>query len=176
MAEPFMAQISMFAGNFAPRAWAFTDGQLLPIASNSALFSLMGATYGGDARTTFAVPDLRARSPLHAGNGGATGLRSHQLGARGGAESFHITTANIPPHSHALVAERGPATTGDPEGAMLATHANFAYRPYNRGNAEKTMASQSIAPSGSGLPIQSQSPYCAVNFILALQGIFPSRS
>lgn len=174
MADPFLAEIVMFGSNFAPRGWALTDGQLLPISSNSALFSLLGTIYGGDGRTSFALPDLRGRSPMHPGNG--AGLSPRQLGQRGGSEQFTITNSNMPSHSHSMHAETGVGNSPDPSNNMLALSvAGNTYRPYNA-NADKTMASQAIGHTGGGQSIFKQSPFLAVNFIIAMQGIFPSRS
>jgi len=174
MSDPFIAEIVMFGGNFAPRSWAFTDGQLLAISSNTALFSLIGATYGGDARTTMALPELRGRMPVHAGRG--PGLSDVRLGQSGGSEQFSVTTSNMPSHNHTVFAERGPSSTPSPDNAMLASQQGNAFKPFNSANGEFTMASQSIGNSGGGQPVQKVSPYTAVNFIIALFGIFPSRS
>jgi len=174
MSDPFIAEIVMFGGNFAPRSWAFTDGQLLAISSNTALFSLIGTTYGGDGRTTMQLPDLRSRSPVHAGDG--PGLQPIRLGQKGGTEQFTITTANLPSHSHSLMAERGPASSPSPDNAMIASHPVNAYKPYNSANGEFIMASQSVSNTGSGQSVNKVSPYTAVNFIIALFGIYPSRS
>jgi len=174
MANPFLAEIVMFGGSFAPRSWSFTDGQILAIASHSALFSLLGTIYGGDGRTSFALPDLRSRSPLHPGNG--PGLSATRLGQKGGAEQFTLTTSQMPPHSHSMFAERGPASASSPENAMIASHPDNAFKPYNSGNGEFTMASQSLGNTGGGQPVYKVSPFTAVNFIIAMQGVFPSRS
>ena len=128
MSDPFIAEIVMFGGNFAPRSWAFTDGQIQPIASNTALFSLIGTIYGGDGRTTMALPDLRSRMPVHPGNG--PGLSSVQLGQKGGAQQFTIRTSEMPSHSHSMIAENGLASSPDPNNNMLATSgAGPLYRP-----------------------------------------------
>jgi len=174
MANPFLAEIVMFGSNFAPRGWALTDGQLLAISSNSALFSLLGTAYGGDGRTTFGLPDLRGRSPLHAGHG--PGLSSIRLGQKGGTQQFTVRTNEMPSHNHSLVAERGPASTPSPDNAMLAAQTVPAFKPYNSANGEFLMASQSMGNTGGGQPITKVSPFTAVNFLIALQGIFPSRS
>ena len=174
MSDPFIAEIVMFGGNFAPRTWAFTDGQLLAISSNTALFSLIGTIYGGDGRTTMQLPDLRSRSPLHPGNG--PGLSTTRLGQQGGAEQFTITTTTMPQHSHSMFAERGPSSTASPDNAMLASQPGNAFKPYNSANGEFTMAAQSVGNTGGGQPVQKVSPYTAVNFIIALFGIYPSRS
>lgn len=174
MANPFLAEIVMFGGNFAPRGWAYTSGQLLAISSNSALFSLLGCTFGGDCRTSFGLPDLRSRTPLHPGNG--PGLSSTRLGQKGGTQQFTVLTANMPSHNHTMLAERGPASSASPDNAMLASQPGNAFKPYNAANGEFVMASQSMGNTGGQQPISKVSPFTAVNFIIALQGVFPSRS
>ena len=174
--EPFIAQIILFGGNFAPRGWAFCDGQLLPIAENSALFSILGTTYGGDGRTTFALPDLRGRAPIHAGNG--PGLSDHRLGSRAGTENNTLTTAQIPSHNHApqLHAVSEDGTTQVPTDANHADDTRG--QPYKPGGTLVNMATDSISSSnvGGNQPISNMQPYLAMNYIIALQGIFPSRN
>jgi len=174
MSDPFIAEIVMFGGNFAPRSWAFTDGQLLPISQNSALFSLIGAIYGGDARTTMGLPDLRSRNPVHAGRG--PGLTPRQLGERGGSQEFTMFASEMPQHSHSMFAERGPASASSPDNAMIASHPDNAFKPFNSGNGEFIMGTQSIGNTGGGQSVQKVSPYSAVNFIISLFGVYPSRS
>lgn len=191
MSEPFIAEIIMFGGNFAPRSWAFCEGQLLPISQNQALFSLVGTIYGGDGRTTFALPDFRGRVPLHHGRG--PGLSDYRQGRQGGTENVTLSQLQIPSHTHTatvdlkarLNAEKGPANSNDPEGNMIASHAGGnAFKPYNA-NEDKLMAEQAITNNGTTVTNQntggSQShtnlqPYLAISFIIALQGIFPSRN
>lgn len=175
MASPFLAEIVMFAGDFAPRGWAYTSGQLMAISSNSALFSLLGCTYGGDCRTSFALPELRGRTPLHPGRG--PGLSTTRLGQRGGTQEFTIFNSQLPSHSHHMVAENGLASSPAPDNNMLSTSgAGLVYKAFNSGNGEKLMASQSIGNTGGGQPVNKVSPFTSVNFIIALQGVFPSRS
>ncbi|MEZ6135456.1 MAG: tail fiber protein [Pirellulaceae bacterium] len=171
MSEPFIGQIIMFGGNFAPRGWAFCDGQLLPIAQNTALFSILGTTYGGDGRTTFGLPDLRGRVPLHAGSG--PGLSPRPLGFRGGSESVVLQVANLPAHSHSLKASTNEATTQVPTGQVLA---DARLNAYGAGPAAAVMEDSSIGSTGGNQPIGIAPPQLAINFIIALQGIFPSRS
>lgn len=163
MAEPFLGEIRLFAGNFAPRGWAFCNGQALPIAQNAALFSLLGTTYGGDGRTTFALPDLRGRVPLHPD-------ANVVYGAQGGAETVTLAAANLPAHRHAVPAAAGAATTGDPrEGPpALARVPTFA-----AGSAAPMDAR--LEPAGGGQPHDNMGPYTVVSFIIALEGIFPAR-
>ncbi len=158
--EPFIGMIMLFAGNFAPKGWAFCNGQLLSIAQNSALFSILGTTYGGDGKTTFALPDLRGRAPIHWGQG--PGLRNYQLGEHGGAETVSLTAANLPPHTHAL--SFGPDPAGDPSDGVVAS-----------ATQEKVHAG-ATQPAGGGQPIENRPPYVAVTYIIALEGIYPSRS
>ena len=167
--EPFIGQIMMFAGNFPPRGWAFCDGQLLSIASNTALFSILGTTYGGDGRTTFGLPDLRGRFPMHYGNG--PGLTSRTWGEKSGSES-HST---VPGHSHVvnIPGSSAEGESGQPAGAFLAA-GEFPALPY--GPASDT----SLAPFNTGTtgvsPVNHMNPFQTVSFCIALQGIFPSRN
>lgn len=168
-ADPFIGEIIMFAGNFAPRGWALCDGQLLPISSNTALFSLLGTIYGGDGSTTFALPDLRGRFPIHPGNG--PGLTSVRQGQRGGSETHTLSTDNLPPHSHTMnIASNNEGNSTQPTGNVLAVSDD---RNYVSGTGEPMGSSSSI---GGSQAVNHLPPYNAVNFIIALQGIFPSRS
>ncbi len=169
--EPFLAQIIMFGGNFAPRGWAFCDGQLLPISSNQALFSLLGTTYGGDGRTTFALPDLRGRVAMHPGNG--PGLTSRNLGQRGGSETNTLSTAQLPVHNHTFnlpAKEEGNADA--PDAAFIAGDGTSSFGT----TSDATMASATTNNTGSSQSVNNIQPYTCVNFIIALQGTFPSRS
>jgi len=178
MSSPFIGEIKMFGGTFAPRGYAFCDGQLLPIAQNSALFSLLGTTYGGDGRTTFALPDLRGRVAIHQGNG--PGLSNYRLGQKAGAESVTLTTAQLPPHSHAATAHAvAPAgNSNDAAGNFWADDAGGASATYHGGPANATMnaGAVSIANAGGGSPHTNVQPYLVINYIIALVGLFPSRS
>jgi microcystin-dependent protein len=167
--EPFIAEIMIFAGNFPPRGWAFCDGQLLPISQNTALFSLLGTTYGGNGQTTFALPDLRGRVPVHAGQG--LGLSSVSLGEVGGAEVVTLTGAQSPAHVHEVAASNGGATASRPSNNFLA--AGGAYATASDGT---TMNPAMIRNSGGGQPHENRQPYLALNFCIALQGIFPARN
>jgi microcystin-dependent protein len=185
MAIPFIGEIQMFGGNFAPRNYAFCNGQLLSIAQNTALFAILGTTYGGDGRTTLGLPDLRGRIPVHAGNG--PGLSSRRLGSTGGAETTTLSNVGqLAPHKHTHIenptlqgAPTGTAAnTSDPSGASLASvllynDAGEALDAVMQAGAEDHSAEASI---GNSQPINNMAPYQAVSFIIALQGIFPPRN
>lgn len=177
MGSPFLAEIIMFGGNFAPRGWAFCDGQLLPIAQNTALFSLLGTTYGGDGRTTFALPSLRGRAPMHAGRG--PGLSTRRLGEKSGTETVILNTNEMPNHGHsaALHGESQAANSANPNGRMLAGPGTDIYADVNA-STDLAMASQSIVEQtvGGNQPHTNMQPFLALNFIIAVQGTFPSRS
>ena len=170
--EPFLGEIIMFGGNFAPRGWAFCDGQLLPISQNQALFSLLGTIYGGDGRTTFALPDLRGRVSIHQGNG--PGLSDYRLGSKGGAENVTLTAAQIPAHNHAIKAANQGGDDSDPTTANgFGSAANDLYLETAPGT---TMQNGIMSNTGGNQQHTNIQPYLAINFIIALQGTFPSRS
>lgn len=178
MSEPFLGEIRSFGFNFAPRGWAECNGQLLPISSHSALFSLLGTMYGGDGRTTFGLPDLRGRSSLHQGEG--PGLSNVRMGQRGGTQSITLTTDNLPSHTHAaqLHGEDAIANKKNPNNKMLAksTIDNIYAAPVPANN--KIMAPESIVvqATGGGQAFANASPYLVVNMCIALEGLFPPRS
>ena len=171
-----IGMIFMFGGNFAPRGWAFCDGQLLPINQNQALFSILGTTYGGDGRTTFGLPDLRGRVPIHPGTG--PGLSPLDLGRKSGAENVTLTAQQIPSHNHALrhtsdiglAIKDNPTQTGDAFGVV----AHDGY--FNMPPTKSSIATPVIENTGGGQPFDIHQPYQCVNFIIALQGLYPSRS
>jgi microcystin-dependent protein len=175
MQDPWLGEIALVAFNFAPVGWAMCNGQLLSIAQNTALFSLLGTTYGGDGQKTFALPDLRSRVPLHFGQG--TGLSSYSLGQAVGVESVTLQTQQIPAHTHAYTPQA--STTGgtavSPAGALWATSAT-GDTIYRTGASNASMAAQSLGQTGGGQPHENRQPTLALNYIIALQGIFPSRS
>ena len=176
MSEPFIGEIRMFGGNFAPRGWAFCDGQLLEISQNDALFSLLGTTYGGDGRSTFGLPDLRGRSPLHAGQG--PGMGTHRLGDMGGAEYVVLNTNQMPAHGHQaqMNCNEGPGDSASPRGTVLARDASGMTASYH--GEPNTMMSEegvTVAYAGGGQSHDNMSPYLAVHFMIALVGIYPSR-
>jgi microcystin-dependent protein len=157
----------MFAGNFAPAGWMFCEGQLLPISENETLFQLIGTTYGGDGESTFALPDLRGRIPIHQGNG-------FILAETGGAEEITLTVNQIPAHSHPMLASNDTATAVNPAGNMPAT-TNVAKKIYAAANSPTTpMAPQSVGPTGGSQPHTNFQPYLCVDFIISLFGIYPS--
>lgn len=172
--DPFIGEIIMFGGNFAPRGWALCDGQLLPIASNSALFSILGTIYGGDGRTTFALPDLRGRVPMHAGNG--PGLSDRRLGSRGGQETVTLTTSQIPAHHHTIFAISAVGDSNDPSSRLLANTGAFDNEYSANTSGYVTMSSNMVGNTGGGQYHTNVQPFLCVNFIIALQGVFPSRS
>lgn len=170
MSEPFIAEIRIFAGNFAPRGWAFCNGQLLPIAQNTALFSLIGTIYGGDGRTTTALPDLQGRAAMHPGRG--PGLTDRRLGERGGVTEVTLTEAQMPQHNHTVVVEN------DNEGMETNPDEQFLANKeiYNDGGGLVAMSTDAIGPQGGNQPHNNMQPYIAINYIIALVGLYPSRS
>ena len=172
MAEPFLGQILMVGFNFAPRGWAYCNGQLLPIAQNTALFSLLGTTYGGNGQTTFALPNLQSRVPIHFGQG--AGLSAYSLGETGGQESVTLTTPQMPAHNHtaALNASGGAGSDGSPTGNYLADGNQYTSSTNTSMNANAV----AIGIAGGTQPHSNIQPYLGLNFIIALEGIFPSRN
>lgn len=174
MSEPFVGEIRMFAGNFAPRGWAFCDGQLLAVSQNDALFSLLGTIYGGDGRTTFGLPDMRGRLPIHAGHG--PGLSERRLGAKGGAENVTLTVNQMATHSHKVVASGATGTERSPQSNTLAkVTAGNLYRVGQPGLPLQSMATSAIGQIGGSRSHTNLMPYLCVHFIIALFGIYPSR-
>lgn len=177
ISDPTLGEIAMFAGNFAPKGWAFCDGQLLPISQNTALFSILGTTYGGNGQTTFALPDLRGRVPVHVGTG--PGLSSYILGQKGGAERITLSVTNIPSHTHVVNAFKATGGAADPTNALLAKYGTTVPPdgPYVSGKTpDTTLDNQTIGNTGGGQPVDVRPPSLGINFIIALVGIFPSRS
>lgn len=191
--DPFIGQIIQFGGNFEPRGWAFCDGRLLPISQYSALFSILGTTYGGDGRTTFALPDLRGRVPIHHGKG--PGLSDYRLGQKGGQENVTLNITQIPSHSHNAQTARiqgdvivgvtdNTANTQEPKESLLSkTNGNVAYNSFKddisgklAGVSHDLNLTGQVSNTGGNLSHENRQPYTCINFIIALQGIFPSRS
>lgn len=170
MSEPFIAEVRIFAGNFAPRGWAFCNGQLLPIAQNTALFSLVGTTYGGNGQSTFGLPDLQGRAPMHRGNG--PGLNARQLGEKGGSATVTVTEAQMPAHTHALQASDQPAISSQPAGNLPAITREDIY---SASGTPVPMRPDALTPTGGGQAHNNMQPFLALYFIIALTGIYPSR-
>jgi microcystin-dependent protein len=171
MTEPYLAEIRMFAGNFAPSGWAFCNGQLLPIDQNQAIFALIGTFYGGNGTTTFALPDFQGRVPIHMGQG--AGLSSYDVGQAGGGETVTLSTAQIPSHNHGVAVNPSNGTRSSPVGNVPATTLG---EDYTTATTELRMNADMITKTGSGEPHPNIQPYLAVSFIIALEGIFPSRN
>jgi microcystin-dependent protein len=165
MSEPFLAEIRIFGFNFAPRGWAFCDGQILPISQNQSLYSLLGTTYGGDGRTSFALPDLRGRAPMHTGEG-------HHLGQKAGEETHTLSVTEMPDHDHSLHASSQNGDAPVAPGNVLATALNL----YRGADNRTPLRSGSVASAGGSQAHDNMQPSLAVNFGIALQGLFPSRN
>lgn len=172
--DPFLGEIRMVGFNFAPRGWAFCAGQLLPISENIALFSVLGTTYGGNGISNFALPDLRSRVPICMGNG--AGLSTYEIGQKGGAETVTLTVAQLPAHSHPLMGSAIEATAITPSGNTLASKARVPLYTNSSPEPTQTFNGASIGATGGNEPFQILPPYLSVNYIIALEGIFPSSS
>lgn len=175
--DPFVAEIRIFPFNFPPKGWAFCNGQLMPISQNTALFSLLGTTYGGDGKSTFALPDLQGNVPMHPGQG--PGLSLHDLGEQGGSETVTLLESEIPAHAHLV--GRAKADGGDsvtPAGSVWAQSGagRGAAALYKEAPATGTVNPNSLAPTGGDLPHNNMQPYLTLNFCIALQGVFPPRT
>jgi microcystin-dependent protein len=174
MTDQFVAEIRMFPFNFPPTGWAFCDGQIMPISQNTALFSLLGTVYGGDGKSTFALPDLQGAAAIQPGQG--QGLSLRDLGEMSGVESITLLTSEIPVHTHVQMADTfDPADLGAPAPARVLAQSSgvFAYQPSTAGKV--AMSPKSLALAGGGLPHNNMMPYLTLNFCIALQGIFPQR-
>lgn len=172
--DPFVAEIRIFPFNFAPKGWAFCSGQILPLSQNTALFSLLGTTYGGNGQSNFALPNLDGRAPMHPGQG--PGLSLHDLGEMGGSETVSLLISEIPGHNHALKANTTAATKSTPAGNSLSRVSGAT--PFATPPATPTvnLAAQSISPAGGGQPHNNMQPYLTLNFCIALQGVYPPRT
>ncbi|MDN5923579.1 MAG: tail fiber protein [Xanthomonadales bacterium] len=174
MADPFVAEIRIFPFNFVPEGWAFCDGQLLPLSQNTALFSLLGTTYGGNGKSNFALPDLQGRAPMHPGQG--PGLSLHDLGESGGSETVSLLESEVPSHNHGLLSLGTPGNRTTPAGNTIARPtAGVAFVP-SAGASLVPMSQQALAPNGSDQPHNNMQPYLTMYFCIALQGVFPPRS
>lgn len=172
--DPFVAEIRIFGFNFAPKGWAFCDGQLLPLSQNTALFSLLGTTYGGNGKSNFALPDMQGNAPMHPGQG--PGLSLHDLGETGGSDTVTLLESEIPAHSHGLMASAPPAVlfAGDPTTSIARSSGGAIYQTSNAGLVQ--MNPSAIAPAGGDQPHNNLMPYLTLNFCIALQGVFPPRT
>jgi microcystin-dependent protein len=167
MSEPYVGEIRLFAGNFGPAGWMLCEGQLLPISENETLYALLGTTYGGDGESTFALPDLRGRVPIHQGNG-------FTLAETGGVEDVTLTVSQIPTHTHAFLTVGAQGTSPNPSGQLLAGSPNVSV--FTADIANQPLASQSMSAVGGSQPHTNFQPYLCVNYIIALFGIYPSPS
>jgi len=174
MADPFVAEIRIFPFNFAPKGWAWCDGQLLPLSQNTALFSLLGTTYGGDGKSNFALPNLQGSAPMHPGQG--PGLSLHDLGETGGSQTVTLLESEIPAHAHAWQAaspqDAGNLQVGGPTRVFAASGNGTAYNPPS---PVVSLAGETLAPSGGDQPHNNMQPYLTLYFCIALQGVFPPR-
>ena len=175
MADPFLAEIRIFPFYFAPRGWAFCNGQILPLSQNTALFSLLGTTYGGDGKSNFALPNMQGSAPMHPGQG--NGLSLHDLGETGGTEAVTLLETEIPAHSHALQADGGDVGEERiPINRALARTTGVGGKLYGAVGSQVSMAFAALPVAGASLPHTNMQPYLTLNFCIALQGIFPPRT
>ena len=179
MSEPFIGQIKIFGGEFAPRNWAFCDGQLLSISENTALFSILGTTYGGDGRTTFGLPELRGRVPMHAGHG--PGLNTRRLGEKSGLEQNYLNTLNLPSHNHSMqfsipVSEDDATTNEGGSGLLSTTDGAKIYGGPNDAVYSGGPINATVGQTGASQGVNNLAPYQTINYIIALVGTYPSRS
>ncbi len=176
--QPYLGGIFLFAGNFAPRGYMLCQGQVLPISQYTALFSILGVTYGGNGSTNFQLPDLRGRAPI--GQGAGTGLNPVNLGDSGGSQNVSILTSNMPSHNHVINASTDPAAQNSPKNNFIGAPQDANASPTGGFNttatAGATLAPASVSMNGGGLPLGIQNPYLGVNYIIAIEGIYPSRN
>ena len=181
MTEPYLGEIRMFGFNFAPRGWAKCDGELLAINQNQSLYSILGTTYGGDGRTTFALPDLRGRVPIHPGNSNTTGSISYSLGSKDGVESVTMTEAQMPAHSHTMRGTSDAALSSDnggndPTGRVLATSSTAIYTNDTSAANLTPLSAITVGQNTGGESIDNMQPFLAIEFCIALSGTFPPRN
>ena len=172
MADPFVAEIRIFPFNFAPKGWAFCDGQILPLSQNTALFSLLGTTYGGDGKSNFALPNMQGNAPMHPGQG--PGLSLHDLGETGGSDTVSLLESEIPSHSHGFIVSQSDATDQSPVNELLA--AGVGIGQYGTPGAITQLSSNALAPAGGDQPHNNMQPYLTLNLCIALQGVYPPRT
>jgi microcystin-dependent protein len=173
MSDQFVAEIRIFPFNFAPTGWAFCDGQILPISQNTALFSLLGTVYGGDGKSTFALPNLQGNAPMQQGQG--SGLSLYDLGQTGGTESVTLLTSEMPVHTHGMQGDDDDATFKTPQNMLLGSGNQMYFSNNNNPSVNTNLAFQALTPAGGSLPHNNMMPYLTLNFCIALQGIFPQR-
>jgi microcystin-dependent protein len=171
--DPFVAEIRILPFNFAPKGWAFCDGQILPISQNTALFSLLGTTYGGDGKSNFALPNMQGNAPMHPGQG--PGLSLHDLGETGGSETVSLLESEIPSHSHQLrvIGDQADQPVPSPARCLARSNGGFAWNPTF---TAAPMNGSAIAPAGGDQPHNNMQPYLTLNFCIALQGVYPPRT
>jgi microcystin-dependent protein len=173
--DPFVAEIRIYPFNFAPKGWAFCDGQILPISQNTALFSLLGTTYGGDGKSNFALPNMQGNAPMHPGQG--PGLSLHDLGETGGSETVTLLESEIPSHSHNMMGLAPAANRTSPVGNTFArASAGFAYIAASPAPPLVNMSDNTVTPAGGDQPHNNMMPYLTLNFCIALQGVYPPRT
>jgi len=170
--DPFVAEIRIFPFNFPPKGWAFCDGQILPLSQNTALFSLLGTTYGGDGKSNFALPNMQGNVPMHPGQG--PGLSLHDLGETGGSDTVSLLESEIPSHAHSLVASGNDGTERTPNGQLLAGGVGIS--AYQIPGALTQLSDNALAPAGGDQPHNNMQPYLTLNFCIALQGVYPPRT
>ncbi len=171
--DPFVAEIRIFPFNFAPKGWAFCDGQILPLSQNTALFSLLGTTYGGDGKSNFALPNMQSNAPMHPGQG--PGLSLHDLGETGGSETVTLLDSEIPAHSHAFMASNADSNAQEPAQSLLAGGVG-GISMYAAPGALTQLNPNVLAPAGGDQPHNNMQPYLTLNFCIALQGVYPPRT
>jgi len=170
--DPFVAEIRIFPFSFAPKGWAFCDGQILPLSQNTALFSLLGTTYGGDGKSNFALPNMQGNAPMHPGQG--PGLSLHDLGETGGSETVSLLESEIPSHSHSFIASQADGISRLPAGNMVANM--IGVNGYATPGTIVQMSDQALTPAGGDQPHNNLQPYLTLNFCIALQGVYPPRT
>lgn len=170
--DPFVAEIRIFPFNFAPKGWAFCDGQILPLSQNTALFSLLGTTYGGDGKSNFALPNMQGNAPMHPGQG--PGLSLHDLGETGGSDTVSLLESEIPSHSHSLNASLSDGLFTQPSNQFFAQ--GVGIQIWSVGATNTQFADNAIAPAGGDQPHNNMQPYLTLNFCIALQGVYPPRT